>query len=75
MVHDAILELAHVGLLQLGIELWLAEQHDLYQLLVTYLQVVEQTQFLQCLQRHGMRLIHQHHHALALSGLLREQVL
>ena len=40
MMHDAILKLSHIGLIEFLIQLWLAEQYDLQQLVVAQLQVI-----------------------------------
>ena len=75
MVDDAVLELAHVRLIQLGVQFRLPEQDDLQQLVIADLQVVEQAQLFQRIQRHGVRLIDQYDDTLAFAGLLLELVL
>ena len=75
VMHDAILELAHVRLIQLGVQFRLSEQYYLQQLGVAGLQVIQQAKFFQRIQRHRVSLIHQHDDALAFARLLLELVL
>ena len=75
MMRDAILELAHVRLIQFGVQFRLPEQDDLQQFGIADLQVVQQPQFFQCVRRHGMSLIHQHDDAFSLAGFFLELVL
>jgi hypothetical protein len=64
-VGDAFLQLAHVRQVQVRIELGLAEQDDLQQLVAARFQVRQQADFLERLQRHGLRLFHQQQHLAA----------
>ena len=63
---DAFFQLAHIRQRKMLVQLGLAEQHNLHQLVVAGFQVGQQPDLLQGLQRHGMRLINQRHHLFAL---------
>ena len=61
-VGDALLQLAHVGQREVRVELGLAEEHDLQQLLLLGLEVGEQPDLLECRERHRVCLVDQRHH-------------
>ena len=56
---DPVLELTHVASGEHGIELGLAEQHDLQQLLLRGFKVREQADLFERGRRHRMRFVHQ----------------
>jgi hypothetical protein len=62
-VRDAVAQLAQLGLGERGIELGLAEQHDLQQLVAVRLEVGQQAPVLERVLGHDVRLVDQDHHA------------
>ena len=75
VVRDALLQLAHVGAGQDIVELGLAEQHELKQLVAVGLEVRQQADFLERFHRHGVGLVDQHHHLAAFAEGLDQVVL
>ena len=72
-VGNALAQLADIRLAQILIQLGLAEQHDLQQLVVFGFQIGQQAHFFQRCQRHALRFFDKNHHALAV-GVAFEQV-
>ena len=73
-VRDAVAQLAQLVLRQGLVELGLAEQHDLQQLVPVRLQVGQQPHLLEGVLGHDVRLVDQDHHAPA-GAVERDQVL
>ena len=65
VVRDALLELAHVGLREAGVQFRLPEEHDLQQLVPVGFQIRKQPDLFQRLGRHGMRFVDQDYYLLA----------
>ena len=64
---DSLAQLANRLARELAVELGLAEQHHLQQLALLGLQVGQQAQRLERLERHRLALVHAQHHAFALA--------
>ncbi len=62
VLRDAVIELAHVCLLQAEIELGLTKEGNLQEFVTIGLEVGKQADFFQSLWRHGMGLVDQGHH-------------
>ena len=69
---DALLELADVRRAQVALQLGLAEEHDLQELLALGLQVGEEPDLLEGVQRHALGLLDEHHHLAVVGVLLQE---
>ena len=70
---DAVLERAHVAGGEQGVELGLAEQHQLHQLVAAGFQVGQQADLFERGRWHGVSFVDQHDHASAL-GMAPHQV-
>ena len=66
-VRDSFFQLTHIGQQQMLIQLRLAEQHNLHQLVMARFQVRQQADFFERFQRHCMCFVDQRNHLLALA--------
>ena len=74
-VHHPVAHLAQLGQGQQRVQLGLAEEHDLQQLVLGRFQVGQELDLLQRFGRHGLRLVDEHHRAPPLGVALQQSLL